>query len=179
MQLARADESSKNLLEANNILAKIEKHKKKYLTSLQKNNDRDAGIEATLQKINQVKAFLEEDLKESEKNLERNGSQGLKSKVQACEFQLQEMERMLDRNEERLTQLSKAQFTVPELTTEAEPLLMIEYQEPESDVVKQIQEDFRKFTDFQREVDTSKLEDRERMLQNMELRKGTGMEAEL
>jgi hypothetical protein len=34
MQLARADESSKNLLEANNILAKIEKHKKKYLTSL-------------------------------------------------------------------------------------------------------------------------------------------------
>ena len=70
---------------------------------------------------------MEEDLKESEKNLERNGSQGLKSKVQACEFQLQEMERMLDRNEERLTQLSKAQFTVPELTTEAEPLLMIEY----------------------------------------------------
>lgn len=176
-QLARVERSSKNIMEAQRMLTDVAESQRAFAAV---SRDFASLYDSSTGQMSEVKAFYEQALRDSEKMLKENDSSKIKQKVHQCEEDLQDLERQIDVNEQRLQALAKgaAGYTEPGPDAGVPPTADVEQQlavlQSEANevnpVLKQVEEDFAAFNRLQGEVECSTTEDRQRLLEDIELR---------
>ena len=176
-QLARVDDYSRNILQAQSMLANITESQR-VLHSVSK--DFSAIYNSSEDKILEVKRYYDEQLRESEAMLNNRPTKQILDKVNKCEDEMIDIELQIEISERKLQMLREKADTEDEVkdvgveqSQEVKEKLMQLEKEPEqtSSVVEQVENDTREFNKLQEEVEISKAEDRKRMLENIEYRK--------
>lgn len=103
-QLARVERSSKNIAEAQKMLTDVAESQRAFAAV---SRDFASMYNNSRGKISEVKAFYEQELRDSEKMLKDNDSSMIKQRVHQCEEDMLDLELRIEVNERRLQMLAE------------------------------------------------------------------------
>ena len=110
-QLARVERSSKNIVEAQRMLTDVAESQRAFAAV---SRDFASMYSNSAGQMSEVKAFYEQELRDSEKMLKDNDSSVIKQRVHKCEEDLLDLELRIEVNERRLQMLAEEAEAKPE-----------------------------------------------------------------